>query len=360
MWRSKKLYSRPLEYEYATIFPCPHMIRRGGRFSHIHWTVECECAKPDDSVRPLSCRCRKTCSTRFSCRKANHACTYGCHYHSNSVERHNQSEELGTCLQFDDKDVRITEDGRSLQWYNAVTALTSSYESSELGPGQTRQSEVHGSEPQEESESMEIDQDSFVDSEREIVELDRFTCSKTKTYDFLLGGSWAAIFVRGQEDHRSATAQNLEIRDVQDILRQETTPIRKASTFLRSELLPGHATSFVRSLEALASAAAIYKLLPDATLVLLVVWKPLCSTKCVHKVQCFNESPFDPPRLSSAQAFAGVKFFETGTQDIDHSQLENVMAMCSSDSIYAAGPLPCDPIKRSHAFKPKMTVGNID
>jgi hypothetical protein len=173
---------------------------------------------------------------------------------------------------------------------------------------------------------MEIDQDSFVEWEQEIVELDRFTCSKTTTYDFLLGGSWAAIFVRGQEDHRSATAQDLEITDVQDILASETTPIRKASTDLRSELLPRHATSFVRSLKVLASAAAIYKLLPDATVVLLVFGKPLCSAKWVDEAQCFDESPFGPARLSSAQAFAAVTMFETGTQDIDHSQLENVMA----------------------------------
>ena len=111
-------------------------------------------------------------------------------------------------------------------------------------------------------------------------------------------------------------------------------------------------------LRACASAAEIYKLLPDATVSTSVLSQTLDLAKWIpSRVEARSQ----PMRLvlSKAEVFACIAMFDSGTCNLDPAGLREVFAISSGNSIYVAGPLLCDPYEVGQVFEVRRIVGNI-
>lgn len=63
--------------------------------------------------------------------------------------------------------------------------------------------------------------------------------------------------------------------------------------------------------------------------------------------------------MSIPECFACIAMLETGTYNLDPMELENVFALCSSDSLYIASALLQDPAKNTTKEKIRRFTGNI-
>ena len=136
------------------------------------------------------------------------------------------------------------------------------------------------------------------------------------------------------------------------------------------------------SLQALASAISVYKLMPNATIALTVASKPLHKSLWVGgskmkdveteemglwatpieeggQIHPYRGRGHFNDRLSLAQTFACIAMFESGTYDVDPSVLEHVFAMSSGNSLFVAAPLLSDPGEGSKDDEVLRVVGNI-
>lgn len=128
------------------------------------------------------------------------------------------------------------------------------------------------------------------------------------------------------------------------------------------------------SLRSLATAAGVYKLLPGATVSIEVVSRPIkdCQWVSVSRPRppklgdLFNPTPLHqnlyglfPFKLSRANAFACVTYFESGHFNIPPSRLKAVMAMSSGDSIFVAAQLICDPYQDPQESELRRILGNV-
>lgn len=118
--------------------------------------------------------------------------------------------------------------------------------------------------------------------------------------------------------------------------------------------------NFVSSLQAVAAAAMVYKLLPNATISIQIFQSPLYRAKWIRKHSDENKHLiFHPYRLTRGAAFACVAMFETGSLDLNGRTLNIVMAMSIGDSIYVSAPLLSDPSETTEEYELKRVVGNI-
>lgn len=65
-----------------------------------------------------------------------------------------------------------------------------------------------------------------------------------------------------------------------------------------------------------------------------------------------------PSRMSISQSFSGILFFENSF-DIPPSQVSNVMAMSTGNSLFIAASLLCDPAKPPRGSKIRHVMGNV-
>lgn len=125
---------------------------------------------------------------------------------------------------------------------------------------------------------------------------------------------------------------------------------------------------YLKSLKGISTAAMLYKDMPHASIDIRVLrqklyhasWMPssdqLFSTKGSHREVIQGLRPFI---LDRGMAFACLTMFETGMYNPSPSQLNNVMAISSGDSLYVAAALMCDPSDESPPGAIKHVVGNI-
>ena len=126
---------------------------------------------------------------------------------------------------------------------------------------------------------------------------------------------------------------------------------------------------FTKSLKAMSTAALLYKNFPHASIDIRVLrqslysasWLPMSNIGAPPDVlegfSCFLA--LQPYYLDRAQAFACLTMFETGLPGPHPSQLSNVMAMSSEDSIYVAEALMCDPAHFPAPYAIRHMMGNI-
>ena len=123
----------------------------------------------------------------------------------------------------------------------------------------------------------------------------------------------------------------------------------------------------ISSLRAFASAERVYKLLSNVTVSPNIVSRPFHKACWVRNLQEVPEPQKssrsidafrgEPP--SRAQSFACIALLESGVHDIDPCSLEPVMALATSDSIYVAAPLLCDPWETPQGFEIRRIAGNV-
>ncbi|KAL8850111.1 MAG: hypothetical protein Q9221_004928 [Calogaya cf. arnoldii] len=122
--------------------------------------------------------------------------------------------------------------------------------------------------------------------------------------------------------------------------------------------LAGSFEVYVSSLMAYASAAAIYKLLPGATISTTIVSQSIHNALWIPALAEDGKHPFRH-QLSKAQTFACIAMLDTGTSNFDPNGLKNVFAISSGNSIYVGGPLLCDPYEIGEHFEVRHIAGNI-
>ena len=115
---------------------------------------------------------------------------------------------------------------------------------------------------------------------------------------------------------------------------------------------------YLHLLRASASAAEIYKLLPDATVSTSVLSQSLDLAKWIPSIVDLSAQQMRL-LLSKAQVFACITMFDSGTCNFDPAGLKEVFAISSGNSIYVAGPLLCDPYEIGQAFEVRRIAGNI-
>ncbi|KAI1367472.1 hypothetical protein F5Y08DRAFT_336708 [Xylaria arbuscula] len=227
----------------------------------------------------------------------------------------------------------------------------------------------------------------------QVVDFDRLNRTRYDKYEYLLGHiETAALFVQYKsEGDPSAEVQKpvltslpeLEMTrillksrfsetklvyhigkiDASDGMMPEDTGTQTASinsTFRR----PGsnrttRPPTLYRSLQTLSTAARVYALLPDATIALRVLEHRLWKVAWMPPASPTRGSAFQPQRLSLSQTFSCVAMFDTGTLNINHSELDKVFAISLGSSIFAATRLLIDPYKECEESELRQIVGNV-
>jgi hypothetical protein len=128
-------------------------------------------------------------------------------------------------------------------------------------------------------------------------------------------------------------------------------------------------------LRSLAALQLVYEEIPEATIsphsvgcqILNSLW-----LDSVVKSQSGQRSSYTTSRwelrkvlntsaysISRSQAFAAICMLESGSLNIDPSDLQRVFAVSSGDSLYIAAPLLCDPGTETEAYSIRRVIGNV-
>ena len=108
------------------------------------------------------------------------------------------------------------------------------------------------------------------------------------------------------------------------------------------------------SLDNLAAAQTVFKKLPNAEIDLAVISRCLSEAKWAK-----DHNPFDDVLMSRASTVACICMFESGELDLDPEDLEDVVAVSSSNNLYASEVLSCDPSDCPPPYAFRHVIGNI-
>ncbi|KAH6989800.1 hypothetical protein BKA56DRAFT_728191 [Ilyonectria sp. MPI-CAGE-AT-0026] len=125
--------------------------------------------------------------------------------------------------------------------------------------------------------------------------------------------------------------------------------------------LQNHHTEYQNTIAACANATEIFKCLPGMTISLSILERPQPLSQA-RWVNVPNMSERGRPSASSwlkSRIFSCLAMFESGSLDIDPSNLTNVFAMSSSNSIFVASSLLCDPYETTSEMEIQRVHGNI-
>ena len=152
-----------------------------------------------------------------------------------------------------------------------------------------------------------------------------------------------------------ALTNELTIDEIKDLFKEDAIGILGISAYLVS--LDEYLSDYLVSIKALASAAEVYKLLPNATIALNVASRPLHRSDWTD---C-EDTPENPwlLEMSLPSTFACIALFESGSYNIEPSDLHDVFALSSGNSIFVATQLLCDPSEVPKAYEVRRVVGNI-
>ncbi|KAK0748036.1 hypothetical protein B0T21DRAFT_279433 [Apiosordaria backusii] len=116
----------------------------------------------------------------------------------------------------------------------------------------------------------------------------------------------------------------------------------------------------LESLLALEVAANIYQTMPQATVSLQIIEHSLTTAKWFCPPAAAERSAEEYfKRMTRAELFACVGMFESGRFNIEPSDLADVIALCSEDSIYVADILLSDPCANPPELRIRHLVGNV-
>ncbi|KAH9210507.1 hypothetical protein DL95DRAFT_370861 [Leptodontidium sp. 2 PMI_412] len=174
-------------------------------------------------------------------------------------------------------------------------------------------------------------------------------------FEFIAGDPSKAAVFRLCGQHNSASQSSwvdIEPTYMKSLLIPEKIDSEALSRFL--ERAPERT-----ALKCCASAADVYKLMPDATISTKFLSHHVLSAKWTSRMREPEVEKKDFCILNRQQAFACVAMFDTGTCDLDPAALTQIFAMSSGNSIFVAGSLLCDPYERTEPNEIRRVVGNI-
>ena len=116
----------------------------------------------------------------------------------------------------------------------------------------------------------------------------------------------------------------------------------------------GSLPSYYQSLTALGAAREVFARLPNAEVDLAVVSRPLGQSKWAAGI-----SPPSNIFISRATAIACICMFESGELDLQPEDLDDVIAVSSSNNLYASEILFCDPSEDPPAHALRHMIGNV-
>lgn len=126
---------------------------------------------------------------------------------------------------------------------------------------------------------------------------------------------------------------------------------------------------FLSSLRALEIATVLYKQLPSATIALQVIeqelykaqWLPVGLTDISTSMFDLVNRPVEDlcSTMMRANSLACIAMFESGRHNIDVKHTNEVVALCSEDSIFVAGIVLCDPTTDNLGMNIRHLVGNV-
>ncbi|KAH8659021.1 hypothetical protein BGZ61DRAFT_567223 [Ilyonectria robusta] len=188
-----------------------------------------------------------------------------------------------------------------------------------------------------------------------------------KHYEHWLGDPHsAAIFIRlDQSMPENDVIPFTELASLFE--RQALSPSRMAEKL--AEFLEQGDQKYVGALKAIATMNSLYSGQNQTTIDVNVFERSLVETKWLSSVvtprlhlgQSFTQTlrrALQPSRMSISQSFSGILFFEN-LFDIPPSQVSNVMAMSTGNSLFIAASLLCDPAKPPRGSKIRHVMGNV-
>jgi hypothetical protein len=152
-------------------------------------------------------------------------------------------------------------------------------------------------------------------------------------YDFVLGDpKVAALFIRRSEAEKF---YDLEITMDHLIWCLEHDLMDPSALLSRLCYLRGNDSDGLhRTVRILAVVATVYDDLPDTNIDIRALDRSIIDRRWARDMFYLANVSLERPRT-----FALISYFESGTHDIDPSQLQNVIVMCSTNSLFVCQPV---------------------
>ena len=189
---------------------------------------------------------------------------------------------------------------------------------------------------------------------------------RERKYELLLGDDYSRVNFYIQRQRRvDQSLMNLPIDLVTKALESQIAVLPHTLTYFDASTIFGERldspdkdgfSSYYMSLKALAAAQEVFNDLPNAEVDLAVVSRSLSQAKWAQSLWLLPDFDFV---MTRASAVACICMFESGELNLEPDDLEDVMAVSSSNNLYASEVLFCDPYESPpvHAFR--HVVGNV-
>jgi hypothetical protein len=104
-----------------------------------------------------------------------------------------------------------------------------------------------------------------------------------------------------------------------------------------------HQHRLSHTLQILAHVATVYDDLPDTTIDIGVLNRPVIERRWAQKITDSHQVFGGRNPILRARAFSMISYFESGIHDVDPTQLNSVVALSSADSLFVCRPVSEDP-----------------
>jgi len=185
-------------------------------------------------------------------------------------------------------------------------------------------------------------------------------------FDFVAGDpdriALFEITPKGQAADEKPPARMQETVDLNIVINQfriHAISEQKLLNYLSNFVNHESQKELLKSLQALATVANIYKMLPNSSLALSVTSHSLYQMPWVPERPMSKLAGFSAFPMTIGRTFACIALFESGSCRVSPDSLGSVMAMATGDSIYIAAGLLCDPIETPLPHEIRRIQGNI-
>ena len=187
---------------------------------------------------------------------------------------------------------------------------------------------------------------------------------RKRKYELFLGDVDSQVHLYVQPQHRvDQSLIKLPINFVTKVLESEIAVLPHTSTYFDAPTIDGEGPdspdkeglpSYYKSLRALAAAQEVFNKLPNAEVDLAVVSRSLSQAKWAQSLWLLPDFV-----MTRASAVACICMFESGELNLQPEDLEDVMAVSSSNNLYASEILFCDPYESPPAHAFRHVIGNV-
>ena len=187
---------------------------------------------------------------------------------------------------------------------------------------------------------------------------------RERKYELFLGDGDSRVNLYVQRQHMvDQSVIELPIHFVTKALESQIAVLPQNSTYFDAPTIGGEGPdspdkeglpSYYKSLRALAAAQEVFNKLPNAEVDLAVVSRSLSQAKWAQSLWLLPDFV-----MTRASAVACICMFESGELNLQPEDLEDVMAVSSSNNLYASEVLFCDPYESPPAHAFRHVIGNV-